>query len=339
MVQNMAQVAEWPSFSLIIETENLSSAELEGLGRSLDSLSAQTIPPDCANEVLILESGDVPREMIEHLCSRYPWLTVRAIESDVDYYAAKMRGVTLTTGEVTVFADSDCIYESDWLCNLLTPFAQESTIQIVAGETTTSADGPYGLGVALTYIFPRWTGQRQLCPTSFYFFNNVAFRRQFLLEHPLPADLTLYRGNCVIHAHTLKRQGTAIWRQPTARACHAAPNGGAHFFWRYVLLGYDGILIDRLRRANGQPDAYAVIRPIADLGACLKLVVAKVAKAGIRCGQLLVEQPGCIIDLPLGSLVALTALLLFFAGLVIGYLRPDFFRTPAGRVEANWELS
>jgi cellulose synthase/poly-beta-1,6-N-acetylglucosamine synthase-like glycosyltransferase len=339
MVQNTAQVAKWPSFSLIIETENLSSAELQGLGRSLDSLSAQTIPPDCANEVLILESGDLPREMVEHLCSRYPWLTVRAIESEMDYYAAKMRGVALTTSEVTVFADSDCIYESDWLCNLLTPFGHDSTIQVVAGETTTSANGPYGLGVALTYIFPRWTGQSELRPTNSYFFNNVAFRRQFLLEHPLPADLTLYRGNCVIHAHTLKRNGIVIWRQPTARACHAAPNGGAHFFWRYVLLGYDGILIDRLRRANGQSDAYAEVRPIADLAVCLKLAAAKVVKAAGRCGQLLLEQPGCIINLPLGSLVALASLLLFFAGLLIGYLRPDFFRTPAGRVEANWELS
>ncbi len=106
-----------------------------------------------------------------------------------------------------------------------------------------------------------------------------------------------------------------------------------------MLLGYDGILIDRLQRANGQPDAYAIVRPIADLGACFKLALAKLVTVGIRCEQLLVEQPSCIINLPLGSLVALASLLLFFAGLVIGYLRPDFFRTPAGRVEANWELS
>ncbi len=169
MIQNTAQVAKWPSFSLIIETENLSSAELEGLGRSLDSLAAQTISPSTANEVLILESGDVPREMIKHLCFQYPWLTVRAIDAEMDYYAAKMRSVALTTGEVTVFADSDCIYESDWLCNLLAPFAQEPDIQVVAGETTTSANSPYGLGVSLTYIFPRWSGRRPLRPTSSYF--------------------------------------------------------------------------------------------------------------------------------------------------------------------------
>lgn len=339
MAQNHSQNAGLLSFSIIIETENLSSAELDGLCRSLDSIAAQTVDPSSANEVLIMESGDVPREMMERLLSQYPWLTLRSIEADMDYYAAKMRGVAMTTGEITVFADSDCVYKPDWLGNLLTPFAKDVAVQVVAGETTISAKGAYGLAIALTYIFPRWTRQRDLQPTGAYFFNNVAFRRQLLLAHPIPTDLAIYRGNCVIHAHCLKQQGITIWRQPTAQASHAAPNGGAHFFWRYVLLGYDALLIDRLRRANGRPNAYACIQPIADFGACLKLAVAKVVRAVLRFGQLLAEQPSCMINAPVASLITLSSLLLFCGGLAIAYLRPNFFRTPEGRIDANWETS
>lgn len=332
----MTQKNEYKNFSIIIETENISSAELDGLCRSLDSLAAQTISPSAANEVLIMESGDVPRERMEQLRCQYPWLTVRSIEADMDYHAAKMRGVALTTGEITVFADSDCLYESDWLCNLITPFAQNPDIQVVAGETTTSAKGSYGLAIAITYIFPRWTVEEELQPTGAYFLNNVAFRRQFLLDHPVPTDLAIFRGNCVIHAHNLKRQGISIWRQPTARACHAAPNGHYNFFWRYLFLGYDAILTTRLRRANGKPDAYAAIYPVADFIVCLRLVAGKVVRAGMRFGKILIEQPSFIINAPLASLIAIASLLLFGVGLIIGYLRPNYFRTPEGRVEANW---
>ncbi|WNC31854.1 MULTISPECIES: hypothetical protein [unclassified Thermosynechococcus] len=66
-------------------------------------------------------------------------------------------------------------------------------------------------------------------PAAGYFLNNVAFRRQFLLDHPIPTELSLYRGNCLIHAHTLLQQGECIWRQPQARASHAPPNGLWHF--------------------------------------------------------------------------------------------------------------
>ncbi|MGC8712490.1 MAG: glycosyltransferase family 2 protein [Leptodesmis sp.] len=324
------------SFSVIVETENLSSAELDGLCRSLDSIAAQDLPPATAREVLILESGDVPQELIDRLSQDYSWLTIRSIEADTDYYAAKMKGVALTTGEIIVFADSDCIYEPNWLSSLLRPFSEDDSIQVVAGETRTSAAGPYALGISLTYIFPPFSEKDTLEKTSYYFCNNVAFRRQFLLQQPIPTEMAIYRGNCSIHASSFTKQGTPIWKQPQARACHAAPNGKAHFFWRYLLLGYDALMIYRLRRTDGKE---AAVHPIADLFVCLALALLKVKVALQRLITLLIEQPGRLVYLPLAIPIALASLLLFWAGLAIAYFHPAYFLSPSGRVEVSWETS
>lgn len=332
------EATQLPSFSIIIETENLSSAELTGLCRSLDSLAAQDLPPSCAQEVLILESGDVPKNLLEKLSSDYPWLMVKTITAEVDYYAAKMQGVALTTGEIVVFADSDCIYESNWLRSLLTPFAQDPDIQAIAGETRTSASGPYGLAISLTYIFPPFSRKRNLHPTRFYFFNNVAFRRSLLQAHPIPTHLPIYRGNCVIHARTLAQQGIQIWRQPIARAVHAAPNGLSHFFWRFILLGYDALLIYRLRRAKAQP-SQVTTHLLEDCLIGFALVGMRVKEAIVRLFKLIQEQPSHLLNLPIALVIAVVSLLLFLLGVAIAYVRPNYFLSETGRVDVNWEPS
>jgi GT2 family glycosyltransferase len=248
-----------------------------------------------------------------------------------------MKGVALTTADIIVFADSDCIYEPNWLSSLLKPFSEDATIQVVAGETRTSAEGLYGLGISLTYIFPPFSRKDTLQKTRYYFLNNVAFRRQFLLEQPIPTDMPLFRGNCALHASSFTKQGTPIWQQPQARACHAAPNGKAHFFWRYLLLGYDALLIYRLRQTNGKN--LEAIHLISDFFICLALGVQKVKIALQRLVALIIEQPGRLLYLPLAAPIALASLLLFWAGLAIAYLRPNYFLSPTGRVEVNWETS
>ncbi|MFB2834766.1 glycosyltransferase family 2 protein [Floridanema evergladense] len=330
----VTEKAKLPSFSIIVETENLATAELEGLYRSLDSIASQDLSPELAKEVLILESGDVPQEMMEQLTNKYPWLSMRRISADVDYYAAKMKGVSLTTGDVIVLADSDCIYQPNWLRNLLAPFAEDN-VNVVAGETTTSAEGVYGLAIALTYIFPRFSHSNNLEKTQYYFCNNVAFRRSFLAKYPIPVDLPIYRGNCVIHANSLMKQGETIWKQPNSRACHAAPNGGAHFFWRFLLYGYDALLIYRLK----QTEKKTIFQPIVELFISFALGLYKVMVAAKRLIDVAIEQPRYLLNLPIAIFIALTSLLLYFVGLIISYFRPNYFLSKEGKVEVNWEHS
>lgn len=234
-----ASAIQFDNFSMVLETENLETADLEGIFRSLVSLENQEVSPKQANEVWLIESGDLPADLLKQLLQQFPWIKTHPASSGITYYEAKMLGAKLATGEIIVYFDSDCLYQADWLKNILTPFRQNPGIQIVAGETTTRGDDPYGTAMTLIYIFPPFSSQTELSKTGQYFLNNVAFRRSMLLNHPIPTEIELYRGNCVIHAQSLCSLGYSIWKQPLAKATHAPPEGISHFFWRFLLIGYD----------------------------------------------------------------------------------------------------
>jgi glycosyltransferase involved in cell wall biosynthesis len=226
-----------PSFSLILETENLETADIQGLQRSIASL-AQQAAIDQANEILLIDSGNTPPNLLTQLQEIYPWLTVKTAPLNTEYYASKMLGLDWTTGEIVVYYDSDCVYDRDWLPILLASF-EKPEIQVVGGETTTDGVGFYGTAMALCYIFPQYSGLTDLMPAKQYFLNNVAFRRSLLETFPIPTGLPLYRGNCVLHAQALQAAGYTIWRQPQARSLHAPPNGFKHYWQRFLLIGHD----------------------------------------------------------------------------------------------------
>ncbi len=227
----------YPSFSLILETENLETADIKGLQTSIASLAQQEAIAQ-ANEVLLIDSGHTPPNLLTQLQAIYPWLTVKTAPPDTEYYASKMLGVEWTTGDILVYYDSDCKYDRHWLTALLASF-DNPVIQIVGGETTTDGVGFYGTAMALCYIFPQYSDLTDLMPAKQYFLNNVAFRRSVLETIPIPTGLPLYRGNCVLHAQELQAAGYTIWRQPKARSLHASPNGFDHYWKRFVLIGHD----------------------------------------------------------------------------------------------------
>ncbi|NJM46044.1 MAG: glycosyltransferase family 2 protein [Alkalinema sp. RU_4_3] len=236
------------SFSILLETENLATADLRGLTEAIDCLAGQSPSPTQANEVLIIDSGDIPAQVKTQLLDQYPWLTFMAAPEGTTYYQAKMLGAQAATGDILLYYDSDCIYEPKWLETMLATFAEDPAIQVVAGETRTRGIGPYGTAMALAYIFPQYSEETKTFPCTQYYLNNVAFRRNFLLAHPIPTDLPLYRGNCALHAKQIIAGGGQIWRQPQARATHAPPNGLRHFYWRFLLIGHDLYWQKRLAR-------------------------------------------------------------------------------------------
>lgn len=205
----------FPSFSIVLEMEKLGMAELEDedLFRCLDSLASQNLSPTCANEVLLVESGDAPPDVLERLRVAYPWVSIHRVSPETGYYEAKMEGAKHVTGEVVVFCDSDCTYESCWLRNLLLPFSNNSDIQIIAGETSMAVTGPYSFAMALIWGFPTFSRRKELYESSYYAANNVAFRRDFLMQYPIPRELPIYRQNCAIHADEFRRRGYKIWKQ------------------------------------------------------------------------------------------------------------------------------
>lgn len=317
----MAQVQtpkekQLPSFSIVLETENLANADLKGLSQALASLAHQDIPPTQANEVWLIDSGDTPAALLEQLCQQYPWITVHHAPMGTGYYKAKMLGAELSTGEIVVYFDSDCCYETHWLRNILTPFTQGDQVQLVAGETMTRGLGIYETAMVMVYIFPPFSGENSLTPTSQYFLNNVAFRREFLLQYPIPTDLPLYRGHCVIHAHTLGQQGYTIWRQPQARATHAPPSSLSHWFWRFLLIGHDyywqnNLLAQTDTAKSGDRNSMSGVK-------------AKLQVFGDRVTKMLAYEPRHLIYLPFALPVALSAAALVAVGYIITSFKPNY---------------
>lgn len=328
-----------PSFSVILETENLANADLNDLFESLSSFANQDLPPTSANEVLLIESGDTPAQVLEQLQAKYSWIKVHWAQSGIDYYDAKMLGASLATGEVVVYCDSDCVYESGWLRSLVSPFAKDE-VNVVAGETVTRGEGAYGLAMGIAYIFPRFSNQEGLRKADRYFLNNVAFRREFLLQNPIPTDLALYRGNCGVHAVMLRKRGHTIWRQPQARATHAPPEGVSHFFWRFLLMGRDHHLLDRLlAEAKAMPaspqatqstakSADATVKASSSTPIRSKSVFERVTgKLGVlsgRLGTVVKDEPQRIIHLPLAIPIAFASTSLIAIGRLITSFNRDF---------------
>ena len=334
-----------PTFSIILETENLANANLDGLVNSLTSLVNQDVPPTQANEVLLIDSGDAPPELLGQLCDRYSWIKIHPAPPSTGYYKAKMLGASLATGEIVVYADSDCVYEPHWLRTILETFTVSEQIQVVAGETTTRGRGPYGTAMALTYIFPQYSGNTELTQTSQYFLNNVAFRREFLLQNPIPAELPLYRGNCVVHVENLKRDGYAIWLNPTARATHAPPDGLSHFFWRFLLIGHDYYWQKRLIEEGSQesedeggkewmsgrvseiPSTHLPTHPSThspDRDPTVSGLSEKLKVGRDRLSRLFQNNPRHVLYFPFAIPIMLASVLLIYAGYWITRLNPDY---------------
>lgn len=312
----------WPSFSIVLETENLANANLMGLLQALASLADQDPSPTKANEVLLIDSGDTPADLLEQLCQQYPWITVLQAPVGTGYYEAKMLGAEQSTGEIIVYYDSDCIYEPTWLRIILTPF-QQPEVQVVAGETMTRGVGPYGTAMSLTYIFPQFSNQKTLRPTSQYFLNNVAFRRSMLLQHPIPTELPLYRGHCVIHAHNLQQAGYTIWQHPQARTTHAPPNGLSHWFWRFLLIGHDYYWQKRLLKKS-RPQRNKKRLPAQKTGADpMAGLKGKLQVLDDRVGQMIRNNPRHLMFIPLAIPIVLASLLLIWIGYLITAVKPN----------------
>jgi len=232
-----------PSFSIILETENLATVNLKNVYYCLDSLAAQDISPRYAREVVMLNSGDLPEGIQNSLQDRYRWLQIKKISSDHGYYEVKMKGLSLIRGDVILFCDSDCRYEEGWLRSMLEHFSDNSDVQVLAGETSTKVENPYELAIAIQYFFPRFSSRHSTYIGKSYFMNNVAFRREFLMEHPIPDHLPIYRGNCLIHSFILRNiKKIDIWVNPAAKALHEPPK--IRFWWRHLMRGHDAVICE-----------------------------------------------------------------------------------------------
>ena len=236
-----------PTFSLVIETENLEVSDLQHLERSLRSLRMQTFPLAKAQEIILVDTGVLAREILEKSCAPYGQIQIVSTPGEHDYFKVKMFGFPYTTGEVVLFADCDCSYDPDWLRNMLQPF-QDPAIQVVTGETYHRIRNPYDLAVALAWVLEPYSLENELKPVRVYMANTMAFRRQVLLRHPLQGSRQFMRVGQIEHGEELAAGGIVIWQQPKARVDHEVP-GLNTIFGRMYGAGQDVHFISK-RKIN-----------------------------------------------------------------------------------------
>jgi glycosyltransferase involved in cell wall biosynthesis len=310
-----------PSFSIVVETENLALEGSDAIVRCLDSLRHQSVDIAEANEVIVTNSGDVPPELAFRLKSDLELLEFRQLPEDTGYFEAKMLGAAEATGDVLVFCDSDVEYEPDWLRAMLTSITGDEDVQIVGGETAYEITGPYSLAMALAFQFPPFSGRRRIWKSRGYAANSIALRRDLLKSHPFPTEAGLRHGNCRMHANRLIRAGIPIWRQPAARAAHRLLSP-SRFFRRFFLGGHHAWVVhlsDSDRSAGTSPASRLAGHLVAAAGICARPVILPFH----RLPAALRGHPVRLVMLPLAAPVVLAAILTYLSGFFLTVLRPD----------------
>ena len=298
------------SFSIVLETENLAKGEVTDLDACLASLDAQALDVRRANEVLLVDCGQVAAPTLEALRAKYPWIRVHIAPELLHYYEVKMLGAGLVTGEVLVLADSDLVYDPGWLQAHVAAF-DDPGIAFTSGETRIAIRGPYTFSLATTLFFPiRYRGAT--APSLIG--NNAAARRTALLARPFPYSLPLYRAQSALHGASLRDHRLSI-AQVAARGTHAPLESPGAWALRYAISGADSVAAACY---DVTPDGGFVYR--GSIGRRLRsfgrVLVRKIGSSVVRSVDACVEAPTRIVYLPIALVISAGALLLFTAGAV-----------------------
>src|SRR5262245_34661137 len=177
--------------ALVLETNNLRRGGdvTKSLERLLQHLAPQLGKID---ELVVTHDGLRDTARLEH-AAEHGVLFVE-LPPGTGYYQAKNVGFDATSADVVAFGDADCWPDRHWLDRLLSPFAADASVSVVAGRTTYRDDVLGRAATAIDFMyFPSPLGAE--CTRNFYA-NNVAFRRDTFARFRYLADPKIYRGHC-----------------------------------------------------------------------------------------------------------------------------------------------
>ena len=202
-------------------------------------------------ELLIVFDGlQTPAADIEKILLDHAGLTDQTLPFELlsnpggGYYKNKDFGAQRAHGDLIIFLDSDVIPEPGWLEQILLPF-DDPAIRLVTGCAHIEPNGLIGKTFALTWFFPLRNDATLLTTVTSFFANNLAMRRSLYDKYPFPDLPGTSRGSCLILAETLADDNVALYKAPSARVRHPAPNGFKHFVFRGLAQGRDRLFRER----------------------------------------------------------------------------------------------
>jgi glycosyltransferase involved in cell wall biosynthesis len=323
------------TFSIVIETENLGMAGIADLEETIASLEAQTYSIKNAKEIFIIVGEHVSSETLNMLRGKYPWLQIHIEKKKLDYTGAKMRGAELATGDIVVFADSDVIYNKDWLMNMLYTFIWSPGASIVSGETRIDVTSIYRMAIQLTWMLNVNTDFFYPKPHRNFYLNNFAIKRIVMLAVPFVSGLPLYRSIIGEWIKQLRLHGYAIMRAPHALGFHAPPGNPWDYWYRMLIFGADEV-------AKGDfyflPDGQVVEKfsPLRRLYGLVYFMALKLYRISTRLYFLLKQDLTNVFYIVFSLPIVVATLLFNLAGAIIAFFNREYlFKKISAREEEH----
>lgn len=242
--------APLPSFSIVIEWDNMRRARMARAAAMLAALDSQLREvaadlPGSPRLVIVFDPAAVSQSEVARVLGPQrtpgPPIDIAYVPTPgLGYYDMKNRGAQHGRGEVIVFLDSDVVPEAGWLRRLLQSFA-DPAVDMAAGATAMATDTFLGRAFALFWFFPLRPAGERVLETADVFANNMAVRRTLFLARPFPEQAN-YRGQCIALARGLRAAGHGVFLVEGARVTHPPTHGAAHFVQRALRHGHDRYL-------------------------------------------------------------------------------------------------
>jgi len=241
----------YPSFSIIIEWENMLIYDRQRSLQMLENLANQLveISPKMSTKpeiIIVYNNEDVNGSEIEPVikekltpCRLIIDLKIISL-GGLHYYQQKNFGANHCHGDVIIFLDCDVIPDEGWLEGLLKCFLQPE-IKVVGGNSYIDSNTFLEKAFSVFWIMSPPTKKGPVFEDTSFLCNNMAFRRDLFLENQFPF-LPQYRGSCVALGETLKSKNVKLYRQPAARVAHSIPKGFTNIVIRAICQGHDFVI-------------------------------------------------------------------------------------------------
>ena len=233
--------------ALVLETNNLrGGADLAlvagSLKRLIVTLGQQSVSLRQLAQVVITHDGlpeQTCREIVELAECQIDFVL---IPSSSGYYDAKNVGFEKTDArrcDYIAFCDADCVPDSHWLQQLLTPLLAAQAPAVVAGRTSYAATLA---GTALTTIdFMYFPSRVPSGGTSNFYANNVVFRRDIFQTYHYQSLNGIYRGHCQVMGLRLQAAGVPLCYASQAHTTHRLPDTKREAFKLRWMRGQDSV--------------------------------------------------------------------------------------------------
>jgi glycosyltransferase involved in cell wall biosynthesis len=306
-----------PSASIIIETVTAREHGTHGpladvVGPALAAVQGQTYPRDRTEAIVVLD--DESRHEAAEIQRRYPFARI-VFAPAFNYFAAKNAGARNATGDIVALLDGDCTPDSSWLQALMADFSPD--VGVVAGRTRYAGHSVTARTFSVS-DFGNVVGTADGTASGFNL-NNVAFRRDLLLAHPLDARVRR-NGGCYFLYHQLRALGVKIVYEPRASVEHGLDVGGLGFVGKHFDRGFDGTNVYRIDE-RGVLRGTSIYRRFGPLG-LVALGGRRILLDWVRIVRDRRQLGISLVSVPYYAGVVLTIRLIEMAGGLTAALRP-----------------